>query len=110
MSSPLDELERLKAELIEAGKGDHPGYTKAYASFERALHAHADWLLAQAREAAENKRDAERYRVLRNNMPELPDDVELYREIKDSDGMVWGLELKDGDELDAVLDSALKEG
>ena len=51
--SPLEELERLWAELCKAGRDhtSHGTYLKAYAAFERSLHAHAEWLISQAREA-----------------------------------------------------------
>ena len=52
MSTPLDELERLKAEC------DTPGHTfqtvgGVTRDFIDAMVRHADWLLTQAREAAE---------------------------------------------------------
>ena len=58
---PLAELERLKADVIAASEADEKERTHATVkakydailAFHFAVREHADWLLAQAREAAE---------------------------------------------------------
>ena len=106
-STPLEELERLKAEY-DKEFSENPMSFDAYECWEelrQALVKHADWLLTQAREAAENKRDAERYRYLRDvaGGEHYPGGPYATRNCGD--------EVLDGPELDAAIDSARrKEG
>lgn len=63
------------------------------------------WELANIRlNLCQMREDAERYRVLRDGLDELPDDVSVYKLIYEGETAV-GIELKSGAELDAAVDS-----